>query len=465
MKHSLIRNLLLSFVILALLFLLISFIPGRNMTKKETYRIYAASMKRELAVLNDLSHGVLARETTSENQFMQFLETVSANTGSDIRVIDTAGNILISTVPSEAETVPLAISGFDFASYSRTGDFYGLYDEPYLTVIVPSESGLEKHGFLAASRSLKSLEPGRRRLMSMIRVILLLACMTALLFFIAYSWFFYHPLDLILNGMRRFADGRDDYHVQVNARNEISELASDMMYLADRIRQQEEYERQFIVNVSHDIRSPLTSIKGFTDAMLDGTIPPEDYEKYLTIISEETDRLTALAQSVLNLNALESGKEALSYRVFDINELVRRGAFIYKGQCRDKDLSIRLILSEGPLMVRADEEKIKLVLSNLLDNALKFSPAGSEITIETTAGRTYCYVFVRDEGPGIAREDLPRIWDRFYKKDSSRGVNKNGTGLGLAIVREIIQKHGQTITVVSTEGGGTEFRFSLEAAH
>ena len=223
----------------------------------------------------------------------------------------------------------------------------------------------------------------------------------------------------------------------------------------------EEDQRNFISNISHDFRSPLTSIKGYATAILDGTIPHELQDKYLDIIIFETERLHKLTQELLILNKNAAGASLLNKSDFDINEVIKTTAASFEMLGREKNLFIDLILTGQSMYVNADRERIQQVLYNLIDNAIKFSNPDSVLTIETTERNDKIYVSVKDKGIGISKECLPKIWDRFYKTDVSRGRDKKGTGLGLAIVKEIIQNHGETINVISTENVGTEFTFTL----
>ena len=223
----------------------------------------------------------------------------------------------------------------------------------------------------------------------------------------------------------------------------------------------EDYQKKFVANVSHDFRSPLTSIKGYVEAMADGTIPPELHEKYLNIILFETERLTDLTHDLLTLNEFDTKNLLLNKKAFDIHEVIKQVAASFEGVCTQKKISIELIFATKRLHVMADQRKIEQVLYNLLDNAIKFSDTNSIITIETTERGEKVYTSVKDNGIGIPRNALNKIWERFYKTDLSRGKDKKGTGLGLSIVKEIIQAHGENINVVSTEGVGTEFIFSL----
>ena len=193
--------------------------------------------------------------------------------------------------------------------------------------------------------------------------------------------------------------------------------------------------------------------------MTDGTIPPQLHQKYLNIILFETERLTDLTQDLLTLNEFDRNEMILDKTEFDIQQMIKNTAASFEGTC--KRISIELLLLAGNILVYADRRKIQQVLYNLIDNAIKFSGNDSSITIEVTEKNEKVFVSVKDIGMGIPKKELNKIWERFYKSDLSRGKDKKGTGLGLAIVKEAIQAHDEHINVISTEGVGTEFIFSL----
>ena len=195
--------------------------------------------------------------------------------------------------------------------------------------------------------------------------------------------------------------------------------------------------------------------------MLDGTIPPEMHNKYLEIVSNESDRLIKLTNSLLTLNNLNTEGMILEIGDFDINTVIRNTLATFEGACQKKKISIDLTLTGEQLFVKGDMSKIQQVLYNLLDNAIKFSNKDSTIFVETKEKHKKVFVSVKDQGIGIPKDSLNQIWDRFYKTDLSRGKDKKGTGLGLSITREIIRAHGENINVISTEGEGTEFIFTL----
>ena len=271
------------------------------------------------------------------------------------------------------------------------------------------------------------------------------------------------PLRAVIKGAREYAKGNFDYKLkeQRNRHDEFRDLMDTIEYMAKELSLIEEYQRKFISNISHDFRSPLTSIKGFATAMIDGTIPPELYNKYLNTICFETDRLTKLTSGLIELGKFDSHQALLDIKEFNLHSMIKQTVETFEGRCREKHISLNLIFEGDEALVMADKGKIEQVFYNLIDNAIKFSPNDAEINITTRAKGNKVIVSVKDYGIGIPKESLKKIWERFYKTDPSRGKDKKGSGLGLAIVKEIIQSHGEEIDVISTENAGTEFVFTL----
>ena len=271
----------------------------------------------------------------------------------------------------------------------------------------------------------------------------------------------YSPLNRIILAASGYTDGNPHPPLSYNGDDELGRLTASVNYLADTVNHSGEYQRKFISNISHDFRSPLTSIKGYVEAILDGTIPLEQQEKYLGIVLGETARLNKLTEGLLLLNTFDDRGVYLELSDFDLLPVIRNTIAAFEGTCRKKNLEIIPDCSLKSVMVSADMGKIQQVLYNLLDNAIKFSYPDSVIQIRVTERKNHVFVSVKDNGEGISKENLPKIWDRFYKTDASRGKDKKGTGLGLSIVKEIIRAHNQNINVVSTKGVGTEFVFTL----
>ncbi|MBF1256352.1 MAG: HAMP domain-containing histidine kinase, partial [Stomatobaculum longum] len=285
----------------------------------------------------------------------------------------------------------------------------------------------------------------------------------SLTFLFIFHFAVYRPLAAITEGARQFADGNLTHRIPVRAEDEMGYLATTMNGMAEKLARLEEDERRFIANVSHDFRSPLTSIKGFSEAILDGTIPPEQREKYMRRVIAESERLSKLTENMLRLNTLNPG-QTLHRSVFELNALIRATAESFEPQCKAKHIHISLLFAEEQSFVYADALRIQQVLYNLTDNAIKFSPENSEIEIACTEHRNRMEISVSDSGIGIPDEDLSRIFDRFFKGDRSRGQDKMGAGLGLAIAREVMLAHGESLEATQRTEGGSRFVFTLPKA-
>lgn len=272
------------------------------------------------------------------------------------------------------------------------------------------------------------------------------------------------PITEMNNTVKRFTKGQFTARVKVSGMDEVAQLARSFNTMADELDNLEQVRRSFVANVSHELRSPLTSMRGFLEAMQDGTIPVEEYDKYLEIVIGENNRMTALVNDLLDLARIESGQIKLNIETFDINELIIRTLITFEARINAKQMDVDVDFDEEHVYVEADSGQIAQVLRNLIDNALKYSPDGGKLVLSSRAGRRQTTVSVRDFGKGIPREDRKYVFDRFYKveKAHTRTESIGGTGLGLSIVKRIIDQHGQTIAVDSPKGGGTRFIFTLK---
>ena len=293
---------------------------------------------------------------------------------------------------------------------------------------------------------------------------LVFIALAGFLVFAIFTFVIYLPIRKLTKAADAYAQGNFSITANIHSNDELGYLAASINYMATELHTLEEDQKKFISNVSHDFRSPLTSIKGYIEAILDGTIPIEMQEKYLNIILFETERLNKLTTSLLELNKFGSRGIRLTLSTFDINHTIKTTVQTFEGICVQKQLSFDLTLTGKKLMVHADYGKIQQILYNLIDNAIKFSHSNATIYIETTTKNEKVFISVKDTGIGIPKDSLNKIWERFYKSDLSRGKDKKGTGLGLAIVKEIINAHNENINCISTEGVGTEFIFTLPLA-
>ncbi len=276
-------------------------------------------------------------------------------------------------------------------------------------------------------------------------------------------WFcLYRPLAELIRKASRAAAGDARPEPKYYGDNELEELNTALNYLTESVNTFSESQRKFISNISHDFRSPLTSIKGYVEAILDGTIPVKMQERYLHIVVSETKRLNNLTEGLLTLNTFDDQGVYLEWTDFDLVPVVTDTIDAFEGLSQKKNIQIHPSFTAASIPVHADMARIQQVLYNLVDNAIKFSYNDSVIEIRVNGNqKKRVFVSVKDNGMGISRENLPKIWDRFYKTDASRGRDKKGTGLGLSIVKEILRAHDQNIDVISTEGVGSEFVFTL----
>ena len=370
----------------------------------------------------------------------------------------TASNMENTSAPDVIEDFnPAEIGGNQYIS----GTYHGYFYEEVITVMAPVTQGFSARGYLLIHSPVSSIEERCRPLMIPVFITLGVIFVLSFIFLLGFHFFVHRPLRQISEAARQYALGNLEYEIPVYTHDEMGYLSASLNYMAAQLKDMDDYQKKIVANFSHDFRSPLTSMKGYVEAMADGTIPPELYEKYLKIILFETERLTDLTGDLLTLNEFDTKELLLDKSEFDIQEVIKGTAESFEAVCTPKHISIELIMMPAPVLVYADRRKIQQVLYNLLDNAIKFSENKSSVTVEISEKNDKAFISVKDHGIGIPRKDLNKIWERFYKSDLSRGRDKKGTGLGLSIVREVIQAHDEHINVISTEGVGTEFIFSL----
>ena len=282
-----------------------------------------------------------------------------------------------------------------------------------------------------------------------------------LAFFLAQSQI--KPLREINSAVREFTKGDLTRRVNLNCGGELEELGDSINHMAAELNRMEDSRRSFVANVSHELRSPMTSMRGYVQAMLDGTISQEDMPRYLQIVMDETQRLTDLVRDLLDLSRLESGKFPLTQAPFDLNELVCRTLINFEGRIDAKRISVETDFAGDRAWVMGDANRISQVVTNIIDNAVKFMPDDGTgvLTVRTEREDREIRATIANNGPRIEEGDLPYIFERFYKADKAH-TSGQGTGLGLSICQRIMQQHGSSIAVTS-EPGNTAFAFALPA--
>ena len=380
----------------------------------------------------------------------------------EFRVIGTANDLVDDQRPVFHQDLEPVMRGYPIYTY---GTLDGLLSEPLLTVAYPLKAGNQIVGAVLVGSSMAELEA---TIVEMYRLTMLAIGMTAIVAGILIymsSKSISRPLRQMNEAARVIAGGDFEKRISVKTRDEVGQLAESFNHMAESLQEQEQIRRAFIANLSHDIRSPLTSMRGFLAAIDDGTVPPEKLHYYIGIVMDESDRLIKLANNLLDVSLLQ--ETSLILTSFDINELIRKTILSFEPQATAKNLSLHCRFAHEADIIRADYDKIQRVIYNLVDNAVKFVPEEGEIIVETSLDDTAIYVSVQDNGRGIAPEDMPQIFERFFKGDPSRNEYKKGSGLGLSIVKEIIRAHGGQVTVKSAlgeegeAGSGCLFTFSI----
>lgn len=381
--------------------------------------------------------------------------------------VDNTGEMITSS-NIEGTSAPEAIEDFNPAEIGGnqyiSGTYHDYFEEDVITVMAPVTQGFYTKGYLLIHSPASNIEDQCRAVMIPVYITLCVIFLLSFIFLLGVHFMVYRPVKQISEAAKQYALGNLDYEIPVTTHDEVGYLSASLNYMAAQLKDMDDYQKKIVANVSHDFRSPLTSIKGYVEAMADGTIPPELYGKYLGIILFETERLTDLTRDLLTLNEFDTKELLLDKTEFDIQEVIKNTAASFEAVCTPKHISIELLLMPGTILVYADTRKIQQVLYNLIDNAIKFSENESTVTVEVTVKGDKAFISVKDHGIGIPRKEQNKIWERFYKSDLSRGKDKKGTGLGLSIVKEVIQAHDEHINVISTEGVGTEFIFSLTRA-
>lgn len=439
-------------------------------TSEYLLRRNAQNLYRQSALISSNYAQNYYNHTIPIEDLQSQMSSLSQYISAEIWIVDSRGNLLLNSADSSVGVhsesgEEISIPGFDIGDfgnrYYQTGTFYDSFSVKTLSVFSPITVNYRIRGYVLIHKPLSGISSSVNQIMNISFYTVGIMFLLSFVFLAIYIFTVHLPLRKLTKSADDYVNGNFEQETAIHSNDEIGYLAKAMNYMAKELGTLEDDQRKFVSNVSHDFRSPLTSIKGYVEAMLDGTIPPEMQEKYLNIILYETERLNKLTQSLLDLNQIGHRGMILDIADFDINQMIRTTIPTFEGTCSKKSISFDLVLTGKELFVTGDLGKIQQVLYNLIDNAVKFSNNNSAIKIETSIKNEKVFISVKDSGIGVPSDSIKKIWNRFYKTDLSRGKDKYGTGLGLSIVKEIIQAHKENIDVISTEGVGTEFIFTL----
>ena len=446
LRHSLFDKIFISFLVIFTVCFGFIVLYASNVTRSMLVDDRTEVLTNEAFLIADQTVAGYVQGVYTKDELQESLRYYSDKLNASIWVTNEKGIIYgfanADGHPDNPKNIFLVDPDFDiYTAQSFNGKFYNTFKSNVISVAIPIHINNQPNGMLLIHSTVEQLQNIQEKIVKLI----------------------YAPyLFMIIISFALL--GNFDTPMDIHSNDEIGQLASTLEYMASELAKLDEYRKAFISNISHDFRSPLTSIKGYIEAIQDGTIPPEKQSHYLDIVVQQTNRLTKLTSSLLELNNYDSYGIWLVCKDFDIVELVLSAINSFEGRCIEKQIAIRLNNHTEHSIVHADKTKIEQVIYNLLDNAIKFTPNGKSIYVTLSEKHDKIFVSVKDEGCGIPKDSLNRVWVRFYKADRSRGKDKQGTGLGLAITKEIIKAHNENINVVSTEGVGSEFTFSLSKA-
>ena len=374
MKHSLYIKFLLGYLVFGLLgFAAIATVSSRMMYDHLVEARTEALYDEANLIASEYSSFYQGKSQDLNSAYPQ-LRAVAEFLRAEIWVVNRQGMIVVdSNGMAKTGTV---IEEFDptaagSSSYS-IGNYFGQFPYDVLSVSAPITGNYNTYGYVLVHLPMSRVLKDSNQALNVVYITSAIVFVLSLIILLVFAWTVYIPLKKITEGANEYAAGNLDYQIDVKTHDEMGYLAATLNYMSDEINKMEEYQRTFVANVSHDFRSPLTSIKGYLEAIIDGTIPPEMHEKYLTRVIAETERLNKLTQSMLTLNSLDS-KGYLSRSNFDINRVIKDTAASFEGTCEKKNINFDLTFSDNIQMVYADLGKIQQVLYNLIDNAIKFS--------------------------------------------------------------------------------------------
>ncbi|MBQ6889427.1 MAG: HAMP domain-containing histidine kinase [Oscillospiraceae bacterium] len=432
-----------------------------------------SSLEKDGQAICELASAYYSSETSaSRHDFMLNLTLVSRVSGGDAVIFDREGILLLcSDAPFGCKHQGLQVNRsyidrvLEKGKVVDTGRFKGLYEESRFVVTQPLFHAVNGKllGFVMVSAPTRDYMQVERRISNIYIMLSVLVVAAAMIIMSIYARQQSKPLRAMAKAAHAFGHGDLNARVRLDKgyTRETEELALAFNNMASSLQKTEYQRQEFVANVSHELKTPMTTISGYLDGILDGTIPEERREHYMRIVSDETKRLSRLVRSMLDISRLQEQAIPDEKKTrFDLLECVGRVLLTFEGKITGKDLQVDVDFPDCPVYTRAAEDSITQVVYNLLDNAVKFCPQGGELSIRITKTNQKAYVGIANSGQTIPAEELPLVFDRFHKLDKSRSENRDGWGLGLYIVKTIISSHGENISVTSRDGR-TEFSFTL----
>ena len=431
------------------------------------------SLQNDAKVIASLFEASYGDKTISSQDFYMALTVAVSVSGSDAVICDSNGTLLMfADAPMGCEHTGLRLDRdyrdrvFETGGFTDTGIIGGLYEENrYMVTVAVNDgrTGTPRAIVLVSTPVDTTLATMHRISETFLIVTLLVVAMSVVI-----MTFFVRRQSTPLRDMARaasaFGHGNFSARVSTTGHNtqEVEELALAFNNMASSLEKGEYQRREFVANVSHELKTPITTISGYVDGILDGTIPPEKSRHYLHIFSHQTKRLNRLVRSMLDISRLqdEGGIPEEQKSRFDLSEMAGQVLISFEQKINEKNIDVQVEMPEHSVFTRANPDAINQVIYNLVDNGVKFCPAGGQLGITIREGNNKVYLSVSNDGEDIPAKELPLVFDRFHKIDKSRSQNRDSWGLGLYIVKTIINSHGENISVTSN-AGRTEFTFTL----
>ena len=458
---------LLTLVLLGTVFFSLSYNYARGQKTDEL--LERAQVVSRLSVRYLESGRYLTMEELRQDQvFQQLAATAAMISDMDILVCDEEGHVLLSTdetMEGQSITIPEGVMSavLEQGTWAGRSRLDQLYESKRfvggVSVVSPTTGNVLGTVFTVSSGD--TVDALWRTFAGLLVMTALVVLMISFVATSVTTMRQIKPIREMAQATRCYAEGDFDIRMNDYGRDdEIGELAASFNNMAERLQQTERQRREFIANISHELKTPMTTIAGYTDGILDGTIPPENEKQYLQIIANESRRLSRLVRRMLDVSQLQAMDPLRNGDHFDICESMRRGLISMEKKINDRHLDVEADIPDEPILVLGDNDMITQVLYNLLENAAKFAREGSTLYLGVTMMDGKARVTVRNVGDTIPAEELPLLFERFHKSDKSRSEDKDGYGLGLYIVKTILQQHKEDISVTS-ENGVTTFTFSL----
>ena len=462
------KNFILASMLVMLSFLILgsTFIGvGRSITlrqRMDNIKANAAELSRLAAAYYQDDYGL------DDWGLMLNLSSLAQSTGSHCFVCDGQGRVVSCSdkkirCEHTGRLMPQSIldSAAESGGVCQATSLDGFYSQERYVACVPVYSGGDIVGYAFSASDNSTLAQMWNTLMNVFLVVSVSILVLTLIISYLSSVRQAKPINDMAEAALKFAHGDFSVRVSVDSEDEIGALASAFNQMAETLEQSEKRRSEFLANVAHELKTPMTTISGFADGILDGTIPPESERKYLETISSETKRLNRLVRRMLDMSKLQAmSTEEILRKSFDASELLLRTLLVFEKKINDKGLEVNVMVPEESIMVLGDADAINQVIYNLLENAVKFAAPGTELGVSIFKQDGKAYISIKNRGGTIPENELALIFDRFHKTDKSRSADRDGWGLGLYIVKSILNSHGEDIVVTSRDGV-TEFVFSL----